>query len=294
MKGRFNVLIQWYPGHMAKAKRQFQEKLKLVDVVYELVDARIPYSSKNPDLDDLIGNKPRIVVLMKSDLADPKRTNQWISEYEKQGIAAISINAKEGQGLKEVMKLTKKVLQPLYDKWESKGMNPRAIRAVCVGIPNVGKSTLINRFARKNIARTGNKPGVTKAQQWIKYGKELELLDTPGILWPKFEDQEVAKRLAVTGAIKDTLLHLDDIALYAMGYIRVNYPGSMAERYKLTTEEEQEQDLPDLLMSITHKRGFKDDYERGADMFIYELRNGQLGRMTFETPDDIKPEASDD
>ncbi len=279
---------------MAKAKRQFQEKLKLVDVVYELVDARIPYSSKNPDLDDLIGNKPRIVVLMKSDLADPKRTNQWISEYEKQGIAAISINAKEGQGLKEVMKLTKKVLQPLYDKWESKGMNPRAIRAVCVGIPNVGKSTLINRFARKNIARTGNKPGVTKAQQWIKYGKELELLDTPGILWPKFEDQEVAKRLAVTGAIKDTLLHLDDIALYAMGYIRVNYPGSMAERYKLTTEEEQEQDLPDLLMSITHKRGFKDDYERGADMFIYELRNGQLGRMTFETPDDIKPEASDD
>ena len=279
---------------MAKAKRQFQEKLKLVDVVYELVDARIPYSSKNPDLDDLIGNKPRIVVLMKSDLADPKRTNQWISEYEKQGIAAISINAKEGQGLKEVMKLTKKVLQPLYDKWESKGMNPRAIRAVCVGIPNVGKSTLINRFARKNIAKTGNKPGVTKAQQWIKYGKELELLDTPGILWPKFEDQEVAKRLAVTGAIKDTLLHLDDIALYAMGYIRENYPGAIANRYKLTTEEEQEQDLPDLLMSITHKRGFKDDYERGADMFIYELRNGQLGRMTFETPDDIKAEATND
>lgn len=293
MKGRFNVLIQWYPGHMAKARRQFQEKLKLVDVVYELVDARIPYSSKNPDLDDLIGNKPRIVVLMKSDLADPKRTSQWISEYEKQGISAISINAKEGQGLKEVMKLTKKVLQPLYDKWESKGMKPRAIRAVCVGIPNVGKSTLINRFARKNIARTGNKPGVTKAQQWIKYGKELELLDTPGILWPKFEDQEVAKRLAVTGAIKDTLLHLDDIALYAMGYLREHYPGAMADRYKLTTEEEQEQDLPELLMSITHKRGFKEDYERAADMFIYELRNGQLGRLTFETPDDIKPEASD-
>lgn len=271
---------------MAKAKREFQEKLKLVDVVIELVDARIPFSSRNPDLNELIGDKPRVLVLMKSDLADPKRTAEWLTHYEKQGIHAVSINAKIGQGLKEVMKLAKVVLEPYFAKREEKGLKPRAIRAVCVGIPNVGKSTLINRFAGKNIARTGNRPGVTKAQQWIKYQKELELLDTPGILWPKFEDQEVGKRLAVTGAIKDTLLHLDDIALYAMDYIRDQYPNTLTERYKLDENEEHETDLPELLMRISHKRGFRDDYERGAEMLIHEIRNGKLGRLTFERPGD--------
>ncbi|MER2063369.1 MAG: ribosome biogenesis GTPase YlqF [Alkalibacterium sp.] len=280
-------MIQWYPGHMAKAKRQFLEKLKMVDVVYELIDARIPYSSKNPDVKEMIGDKPHIVILMKSDLADPRQTAAWVKDYEQRGIPAISINAKEGQGLKEILKLTKKVLKPFFEKREEKGMKPRAIRAVCVGIPNVGKSTLINRFARKNIAKTGNKPGVTKAQQWIKYGRELELLDMPGILWPKFEDQEVGKRLAVTGAIKDTLLHLDDIALYAMGYLKEHYPGAITERYNLKEGREEELELPDLLLEITKVRGFRDDYERGAEMFIYELRNGQLGRVTLERPEDI-------
>lgn len=278
------MTIQWYPGHMAKAKRQFKEKLNLVDVVYELVDARIPYSSKNPDIEEMIGNKPHIVVLMKNDLADPKLTKEWIAHYDSKGIPAISINAKLGQGLKEVLKLTKEVLEPLNQKRREKGMKPRAIRGVCVGIPNVGKSTLINRFAGKNIAQTGNKPGVTKAQQWIKYGKELELLDTPGILWPKFEDQEVGKRLAVTGAIKDTLLHLDDIALYAMEYLVEEYPGAIARRYNLESEEETNQSLPELLMQISHKRGFRDDYDRAAEMVLYEIRNGQLGRLTFEKP----------
>ena len=287
-------MIQWYPGHMAKAKRQFIEKLKMVDVVYELIDARIPYSSKNPDVKDMIGDKPHIVVMMKSDLADPRQTAVWLRDYEEKGIPAISINAKEGQGLKEILKLTKKVLKPFFDKREEKGMKPRAIRAVCVGIPNVGKSTLINRFAHKNIARTGNKPGVTKAQQWIKYGKELELLDTPGILWPKFEDQEVGKRLAVTGAIKDTLLHLDDIALYAMGYLTDHYPGAISRRYHLTEGAEEELELPDLLLEITKKRGLRDDYERGAEMFIYELRNGQLGRITLERPEEIYAKDTDD
>jgi len=287
-------MIQWYPGHMAKAKRQFLEKLKMVDVVYELIDARIPYSSKNPDVKEMIGEKPHIVVLMKSDLADPRQTSAWLRDYEERGIPAISINAKEGQGLKEILKLTKKVLKPFFEKREAKGMKPRAIRAVCVGIPNVGKSTLINRFAHKNIARTGNKPGVTKAQQWIKYGKELELLDTPGILWPKFEDQDVGKRLAVTGAIKDTLLHLDDIALYAMGYLKEHYPGAMTERYNLKEGREQELDLPELLLEITKVRGFRDDYDRGAEMFIHELRNGLLGRITLERPEDIYGKDTDD
>lgn len=285
--------IQWYPGHMAKAKRQFLEKLKLVDVVYELVDARIPYSSKNPDIENIIGDKPHIIILMKSDLADPRRTGEWVRYYEDKGIPAISINAKEGQGLKEVLKLTKEVLKPFFDKRESKGMKPRALRAVCVGIPNVGKSTLINRFARKNIAQTGNRPGVTKAQQWIKYGKELELLDTPGILWPKFEDQEVGRKLAVTGAIKDALLHLDDIALYAMAYLKKAYPLALTERYNLDENQEKEETLPELLMSISHKRGFKDDYDRAAKTVIYELRNGQLGRITFERPEDIGKENTD-
>lgn len=280
------MTIQWYPGHMAKAKRQFKEKLNLVDVVYELVDARIPYSSKNPDIEDMIGDKPHIVVLMKNDLADPKQTKEWITYYKEKGIPALSINAKLGQGLKEVLKLTKEVLEPLNQKRRDKGMKPRAVRAVCVGIPNVGKSTLINRFAGKNIAQTGNKPGVTKAQQWIKYGKELELLDTPGILWPKFEDQNVGKRLAVTGAIKDKLLHLDDITLYAMEYLVEEYPGLLAKRYNLSIEDETNQSLPELLMQISHKRGFRDDYDRAAEMVLFEIRNGQLGRLTFEKPED--------
>lgn len=282
------ALIQWYPGHMAKARREFEEKLKLVDVVFELVDARIPYSSMNPDLEDIIGEKPRVVVLMKSDLADPKRTNEWLKYYEKNGIEAVTLNAKDHKGMKNVLDHAKNVLQPFFKKREDKGLNPRAIRGVSVGIPNVGKSTLINRFAGKNIAQTGNKPGVTKAQQWIKYKNELELLDTPGILWPKFEDQEVGKRLAVTGAIKDTLLYLDDIALYAMEYLVENYPGALAERYKFEEKLETEMPLPELLLLITEKRGFLDDYEKAAAMIINEIRKGKLGRLTFELPEDIK------
>ncbi|MEC6747286.1 ribosome biogenesis GTPase YlqF [Marinilactibacillus sp. XAAS-LB27] len=288
------MTIQWYPGHMAKAKRQFLEKLKLVDVVFELVDARIPYSSRNPDLVDMIGDKPRITILMKSDLADMKKVNEWIRYYESQGIYAISINAKEGQGMKEVIKLAKVALTSFFEKRKKKGLKPRAIRAVCVGIPNVGKSTLINRFARKNIAQTGNRPGVTKSQQWIKYGKELELLDTPGILWPKFEDQEVGKRLALTGAIKDALLNLDDIALFGMDYLVQHYPGALSSRYKFEQELEKEMELPELLMEITRLRGFKEDYERTAQALIYELRDGKLGRITLETPNDIFTESDED
>jgi len=272
---------------MAKARREFEEKLKLVDVVFELVDARAPYSSTNPDLNDIIGDKPRVVVLMKADLADPKRTKEWLNYYKKHGIEAVPFNAKENKGMKNVLDHTKKVLQPFFEKRKEKGLNPRAIRGVSVGIPNVGKSTLINRFAGKNIAQTGNKPGVTKAQQWIKYKNELELLDTPGILWPKFEDQEVGKKLAVIGAIKDTLLYLDDIALYAMEYLIKHYPGSLAKRYNFDEELETEMNLPDLLLLITEKRGFLDDYEKASATIINEIRKGKLGRLTFEMPEDI-------
>lgn len=287
------MVIQWYPGHMAKAKREFQEKLKRVDIVFELVDARIPYSSRNPDLNELIGEKPRITVLMKADLADPKQTQQWLTYFKDQGIEALSINAKEGQGLKDILRKAKEVLTPLYQKWEEKGRKPRAIRAVSVGIPNVGKSTLINRFAGKNIAQTGNKPGVTKAQQWIKYKNELEMLDTPGILWPKFEDQTVGEKLALTGAIKDTLLYMDDIALYGIDYLRNYYPGVLSKRYGMHSELEETTELPELLLQITAKRGFRDDYERGAEMLIHEIRSGKLGRLTFEHPGELTNEAND-
>lgn len=283
--------IQWYPGHMAKAKREFQEKLKLVDVVLELVDARIPQSSRNPDLDSIIGDKPRVVILMKADLADPAQTEKWAAYFESQGVPTVSIDAQEGRDVQKVQQAAKKALTEQMKKRAEKGMKPRAIRAVIVGIPNVGKSTLINRMARKKVAQTGNKPGVTKAQQWIKYGKELELLDTPGILWPKFEDQEVGKRLALTGAIRDRLLYMDDIALYGMELLRKYYPGELAKRYRLD-ESEEELELPELLMRISEKRGFRDDYDRAAEMLVFELRRGQLGRVTLDRIEDVE-EADD-
>jgi len=276
------MTIQWYPGHMAKARREFQQKLKLVDIVFELVDARIPFSSQNPDLQSLIGEKPRLMILTKTDLADPAQTRKWVEYFEEKGIPAVAIDAREGTGLKEILKKSKEALLEKNKRQQAKGMKPRAIRAVSVGIPNVGKSTVINRLAKKKAAQTGNKPGVTKAQQWIKYGKELELLDTPGILWPKFEDPETGKKLALTGAIKDQLLHLDDIALYGMKKLRDDYPGVIAERYHFPCEEEQTHNLPELLMKITELRGFQNDYERGAEMFVYELRSGKLGRFTFD------------
>ncbi|WP_028273110.1 ribosome biogenesis GTPase YlqF [Atopococcus tabaci] len=283
--------IQWYPGHMAKAKREFQEKLKLVDVVLELVDARIPQSSRNPDLDSIIGDKPRVVILMKADLADPAQTEKWAAYFESQGVPTVSIDAQEGRDVQKVQQAAKKALTEQMKKRAEKGMKPRAIRAVIVGIPNVGKSTLINRMARKKVAQTGNKPGVTKAQQWIKYGKELELLDTPGILWPKFEDQEVGKCLALTGAIRDRLLYMDDIALYGMELLRKYYPGALAKRYRLD-ESEEELELPELLMRISEKRGFRDDYDRAAEMLVFELRRGQLGRVTLDRIEDVE-EADD-
>ncbi|MDN6731367.1 MAG: ribosome biogenesis GTPase YlqF [Atopostipes suicloacalis] len=279
--------IQWYPGHMAKATRQLKEKLPLVDIVFELVDARIPDASRNPVLKEITENKKSILILMKPDLADPKITKEWIEYYEEKGMKAITFNGKSDRDLPKIINAAKDVLSEKAAKRESKGLVEKAMRAVTVGVPNVGKSTLINRFAGKNLARTGNRPGMTQSQQWIKYKKEIELLDIPGILWPKFEEALVGEKLALTGAIKDKIFHLDDISLFGIDYIVKHYPGALSDRYHFSKDLEKELTGPDLLLLITEKRGYFDDYERGAEMLLHELRNGILGRMSFEQPKDM-------
>lgn len=275
------MAIQWFPGHMAKARREVMEKLKLVDVVIELVDARLPLSSRNPMLDQIIQQKPRLILLNKEDLADPKQTRDFKAYFESQGYACLSLNANTGQGVKQIVTACQKVLKDKIERRAAKGMKPKAIRAMIIGIPNVGKSTVLNRLVKKNIAKTGNKPGVTKAQQWLKVGKEFELLDTPGILWPKFEDHEIGLKLALTGAIKDDILHLDDIALYGLEYFNRYHPEVLKERYHLTAEAET-LPYPEMLMWLSEKLGYKDDYDRMSQRFINDVRSGKLGRYTLD------------
>ncbi len=284
------MTIQWFPGHMAKARRQVTEKLKLVDIVIELVDARIPLSSRNPMIEEIIGQKPRLVLLNKADMADPVKTDQWITYFEEQGIKALAVNAQGGKGLHSIVQSAKDILKEKFDRMKSRGMRPRAIRAMIVGIPNVGKSTLINRLAKKNIAKTGNTPGVTKAQQWIKVGKELELLDTPGILWPKFEDESVGYKLALTGAIKDTILNLQDIALYGLNFLEANYPERLKERYSL---DEIPEEILAKFDAVGKKRGClmaggEVDYDKTSEVIIRDIRNVQLGPMTFDMIEELE------
>ncbi|MCA1028450.1 ribosome biogenesis GTPase YlqF [Cytobacillus kochii] len=283
------MTIQWFPGHMAKARREVTEKLKLVDIIFELVDARIPLSSRNPMIEQIIQQKPRLVLLNKADMADPILTKQWIDYFKSKGLTAISINSQDGQGMKDITLAAKQLLQEKFDKQKAKGIRPRAIRAMIVGIPNAGKSTLINRLAKKNIAKTGNKPGVTKAQSWIKVGKEMELLDTPGILWPKFEDQEIGLKLALTGAIKDTILNLQDIAVYALRFMTEHYPEKLVERYQLN---ELPEEIVELFDEIGQKRGClvsggTVDYDKVTELIIREFRSEKFGRLTLESPKDI-------
>ncbi|MFV0557217.1 MAG: ribosome biogenesis GTPase YlqF [Enterococcus sp.] len=273
--------IQWFPGHMAKAKREVSEKLRYVDIVFELVDARLPLSSRNPLMDQIVQQKPRLVLLNKADLADPQQTQLWQRYFEQQGLIAMAINAQGNQGVKGIVGTAKEVLQEKIARDKSRGIQPRAIRAMVIGIPNVGKSTLMNRLVGKKIAQTGNKPGVTKGQQWLRSGSDLELLDTPGILWPKFEDPEIGKKLALTGAIKDQLIHLDDMAIFGLDFFARYYPGKVAERYQLTPTME-ELLAPDLLMKITAKKGYRDDYDRGSELVVFDIRQGKLGRYTLD------------
>lgn len=283
------AIIQWFPGHMAKALRQVKENLKSVDIVLELVDARLPESSRNPQLAEILQDKLSIIVLTKMDLADPAETKRWINYYESMGQPAIAVNSNSGN-LKIIEKKIKEILADKLQSRKEKGIQNQKLRAMCIGIPNVGKSTLLNHLVKKNVAQTGNRPGVTKAQQWLKAGKDLQLLDTPGILWPKFEDPLVGKKLALTGAIKDTLYAKDDVALYAVEHFIHTNPDALAQRYRLT-QSEIEDTTVETLLAITRNMGFKEDYDRASERLIFEIRKGKLGRYTLDkTPVDASPE----
>ena len=279
------MVIQWYPGHMAKAKREVSEQLKKVDVVFELVDARIPYSSRNPMIDEVIQQKPRVVILNKKDMANLKELEKWESYFKEKGFYPVAIDAKHGKGLKQVEQTAIKATKEKFEKEKQKGLKPRAIRAMIVGIPNVGKSTLINKLANKSIAKTGNTPGVTKQQQWIKVGQSLQLLDTPGILWPKFEDQLVGKKLSVTGAIKDSIVHLDEVAIYALDFMKAHDYDGLIQHYKIDVSKEAEN--IEWFDSIGRRRGLlrrgnEIDYEAVIDLIIHEVRNAKIGTYTFD------------
>jgi ribosome biogenesis GTPase A len=273
---------------MAKARRQVTEKLKLIDVVIELVDARVPQSSRNPMVDEITEGKPRLIVLNKADMADPVVTDAWLCALKRDDIEVVAVDAKHSKGLKQLMSGAEKLMQEKHDRMREKGRNPGPIRALIIGIPNVGKSTLINRLAGRNIAVTGDRPGVTKRQQWIKMkGGEMELLDTPGILWPKFEDQMVGYRLAATGAIKDDILNLDDIALYTARELSARYPDQLKERFKI---DQLPEDAVELLELIGKKRGLVSggyvDFEKASELLLNELRHEKIGRVSLETPAD--------
>ncbi|GMK40701.1 ribosome biogenesis GTPase A [Paenibacillus sp. CCS19] len=284
--------IQWFPGHMTRARRQIQDKLKLIDLAVELLDARIPLSSRNPMVDDILQNKPRLIVLGKSDLADPRETEAWIERFKYDGHECIAVDASTGTRVGEIPDLARHLMQEKIDRQLAKGINPRAVRALIVGIPNVGKSTLINRLAGRNIAITGDRPGVTKGQQWIKVGKEMELLDTPGILWPKFDDQIVGYRLAMTGAIKEQILDIQDIAFYATRELINRYWDTLVERYGIEAERpsdtEDAEEIVRIMEAIGRKRGClisggRVDLEKTSGIILRELRAGKLGRLTLES-----------
>lgn len=271
--------IQWFPGHMSKARRQVQENIKHVDFVTILADARLPLSSQNPMLTKIVGNKPKLMILNKVDLADPVRTKEWRQFYEEQGITTLAINSKEQSTVKKVTDAAKSLMADKLAKLRERGIQKETLRTMIIGIPNAGKSTLMNRLAGKKIAVTGNKPGVTKGQQWLKSNKELEILDTPGILWPKFEDELVGLKLALTGAIKDQLLPMDEVTIFGLNYFKQYYPERLQERFKAINLEDE---APEIIMSLTQKLGFRDDYDRFYNLFVKEVRDGKLGRYTLD------------
>lgn len=286
------MTIQWFPGHMTKARRQIQEKLKLIDVVIELLDARIPLSSRNPMIDEILQGKPRIVLLNKNDLSDLTVTTAWVKYFKDRGLEAVPINSTAGHPAKEIVPRCKQLLDDKIQTQIRKGINPRAMRALIVGIPNVGKSTLINHLAGRKVALTGDRPGVTKGQQWIKMGTEMELLDTPGILWPKFEDEKVGLRLAATGAIKETLLQAVDIAFFVIRYMAQHYPEALNERFSIVRLPEDLSD-PEAVVSVMEDIGRKRgnllsggrvDLEKTSMMILRELRAGKMGRISLEAP----------
>ena len=280
---------QWYPGHMTKAVRMMQENIMLIDLVIELVDARTPMSSKNPDIDSLAGNKARVILLNKADLADPAGNAAWTEYFKKKGFHVLEINARTGAGVRAVQGLVQEACKEKIERDRRRGIKNRPIRAMVVGIPNVGKSTFINAFAGKGCTKTGNKPGVTKGKQWIRLNQNLELLDTPGILWPRFENQQVGERLAMIGSINDEILHADELAAAILIYLQKYYQGKIRERY----ETEESGDAYAMLKEISIQRkcflkGEEPDLLRTSRIIVDDFRGGRLGRITLESPEEWK------
>ncbi|MDY0023344.1 MAG: ribosome biogenesis GTPase YlqF [Candidatus Izemoplasmatales bacterium] len=277
--------IQWFPGHMAKARRQIEEKLKVVDIVYEILDARIPLSSANPMLNEIIKNKPKLILLNKVDLADPNVTSSWVEYYQTHGIEALAINSLTDNLEKKIYQKTREILSETIQKEEARGMKDRPFNAMVMGIPNVGKSQFINNLAKKNKVKTGNKPGVTKIQSFLNAGDNLRVYDNPGVLWPKFDDELTGMKLALLGSIKDSILSLDDIALFGIDYLKEYYPYVLKERYDIDISVIN--DRIEILDEIGKKRGClisggSIDYDRVFNLFLNDLRNGQLGRLSFD------------
>lgn len=280
--------IQWFPGHMAKAKREISDKMKLIDIVIELVDARAPYSSKNPLFNSVINNRPRLIVLTKEDLADESMTKQWLVYYQNKGYYAISVNLHNFNEYKKIIQVSKDILKEKMAKEAKKGLKPRAMRAMILGIPNVGKSTFINRLAKRKATVTGNRPGVTKAQQIIKVDKDFELFDTPGVLWPKFENENIARNIALIGSIRQQILPREELFIYAVEYLIKNYPGLVEKRYNISVDLQDDwvekcYDEIALNRKIKPVRGMT-DYERVMDVFFNDLFDGLIGRITWEFP----------
>ena len=282
-KASFN----WYPGHMTKAKRMMQEDIKFNDIVIELIDARIPMSSRNPDIDDLAKNKYRLILLNKSDLADERVTVKWVEFFEKQGIKVIKLDSRQRSGMKSVNNAILEVCKEKIERDRKRGIINRPVRAMIVGIPNVGKSTFINSFAGKACAKTGNKPGVTKGKQWIRLNKTVELLDTPGILWPKFDNEKIANDLAFIGSINDQILNLTELSLKFIESVKNDYAGIFTSRYDIEEKDDGVTMLGDIAIARGGlKKGGEPDYEKAAALIFDDFRSGKLGKISIEKPED--------
>lgn len=282
--------IQWFPGHMTKTKRQIQASLKLVDAVAEIIDARIPVSSRNPDLDSIIQNKPRVILMNKCDMADPSSTQKWINYFKNNDIVAIPIDCKTGKGINKFVSSVNEVLKEKIEKQKAKGLLNPTVRVMIVGIPNVGKSTFINRISKNRKAKAEDKPGVTRGNQWFTINKGFEVLDTPGVLWPKFEDKVVGERLAFTGAVKDQIMDTELLAMRLLDFLKVEKNPIFVERFKLQNEPIEDIESYELLELIGRKRGMlisggEIDTERAAIMLLDEYRSAKLGKYTFELPE---------
>lgn len=279
------VQVQWYPGHMTKAKRMMQENIKLIDLIIELVDARAPLSSKNPDIDELGKNKFRLILLNKADLSSEKGNAMWTNYFEEKGYFVVQVNSRSGAGMKQISATIMEACKEKIERDRKRGILNRPIRAMVVGIPNVGKSTFINSFAGKAAAKTGNKPGVTKGAQWIRLNKQVELLDTPGILWPKFEDQAVGLKLAMIGSVNDEILNIDELSLELIQLLKQYFPDAIRERYQIEAQEEPVKVLEEIArVRSCLLKGNELDISKAANILIEDFRSGRLGKITLEFP----------